>query len=592
MEGVSPVKKFNHLIYQDCVHFPSPSLNGNQYASIIIDAYSGTVSTMPIPTTSSEHTAQHLLAWVAAYGSPFSVQTDNGPEFSGAYRETLLRLSILDRDGIAYRPQQQGKVERFNREVKLHVDLHLRHFGLPPLAWEWGLKALEYVTNRLPRKNGLSPLEVAGKPPSAYKLWPGDRVAFKPRGPSVEKEDVIAVQKMLVGQFHGFFPGKKAVVSVLTPKDWMAVLVAKEELYPLPISVLDCIKLVVEGFAEPLNLDLATSAAMKEALDPSQAVELTTKPIRTVLAYVARCATPRPETAGKTHLEVTEQELRSGLFDDAIKKEFDSFVRWGVFGPEMTKEEAIQKGFEVVTFRGVASWKLKDGKRVPKWRGVCRGFEDKWQGDVDADTPSFATIRLVFLLCVCLGLLGGYTDGTTAFLQVRCPDGRLVAVVLSGYIPAGLPYRPGGVYPLCKMLYGLKDSPRMWVLFLREHIIALGYKHIGQCVYFRRSPLSIILCFYDDIFCWSKDPKGDLEALGKRVAVDEIAEFKQGSTVRYVGLVVSWQAAGLQFSIAEYCSGLTSAVKESPLSFNRSNVDKLVKTDGDVDKIMLQDLGK
>lgn len=105
----------------------------------------------------------------------------------------------------------------------------------------------------------------------------------------------------------------------------------------------------------------------------------------------------------------------------------------------------------MVTFKGLPSWKLKDGQRVPKWRGVCRGFEDRWQGEVDTDTPSFPTIRLVFLVCRSRGLRAAYTDGTTAFLQVTCPKGRKVAVILSGYIPSGLPFSPGGVYPLNRM---------------------------------------------------------------------------------------------------------------------------------------------
>lgn len=240
--GKETTRKFNDLIYQDCIHFPVQSMDGNQFASVIIDDHTSLVSLMPIAAINSELTTQHLLSWISQYGCPFSVQTDNGPEFASHYAKTLLNHSILDRDGIAHRPQQQGKVERFNREIRRQVDLHLRHFGLPPIAWEWGLKALEYVNNRMPRNNLLSPLEMAGFPVKSRKLWPGDRVAFKPRGPSIEQEDTVGLRKLLVGRFHGFYPGKKALVSVLTPEKWMAVLVAKEELHPLPITTVDCVK--------------------------------------------------------------------------------------------------------------------------------------------------------------------------------------------------------------------------------------------------------------------------------------------------------------------------------------------------------------
>lgn len=76
------------------------------------------------------------------------------------------------------------------------------------------------------------------------------------------------------------------------------------------------------------------------------------------------------------------------------------------------------------------------------------------------------------------------------------------------------------------------------------------------------------------------------------MAVDEISEFKRGSSVRYVGLFVEWNANGVLFSIAEYCQGLQSSIPDKPLTFNRANVEKLTKTEGDVDKVMLQDLGK
>lgn len=190
---------------------------------------------------------------------------------------------------------------------------------------------------------------------------------------------------------------------------------------------------------------------MRNAVEKHKAVTLGSKPITTVLAHFPTQTVLYPEAAGKTHLEVSQKDLQSGLFDDAIRKEFDAFVKWGVFGPQMSAEEAKAKGYQLVTFRGVASWKLKDGKRIPKWRGVCRGFEDHWQGDVDTDAPSFTTIKTLFLYCYSRGLTAAYTDGTTAFLQVPCPPDRKVAVVLSGYIPSGLPFKPRGVYPLRKM---------------------------------------------------------------------------------------------------------------------------------------------
>lgn len=127
------------------------------------------------------------------------------------------------------------------------------------------------------------------------------------------------------------------------------------------------------------------------------------------------------------------------------------------------------------------------------------------------------------------------------------------------------------------------------MLFLRRQLALLGYAHVGQCVYVRLKPFSVLVCFYDDIFCWSDTPEADLTELGKTVAVDEIVPFQEGSNIRYVGLALSWTAQGIQFSIQDYCKELKSDITEKPLAFNRFNVEALVKTEGDVDRAMMKD---
>lgn len=187
---------------------------------------------------------------------------------------------------------------------------------------------------------------MAGRGYTPPKVWPGDRVCFKPRGPSLEKMDVSSVTKLLVGTFHGVFPGKKSIVSVLTPAEWNGIMVANEEVHPLPISTVDAVKITLEAFSEPANVDLLTQAVMRGMVDPTKTVTLSDKPVRTVLMQSTSATpsvhppTPPLPAQGKTHLEASPTELRSGLFDAAIRKEFDSFVRWGVFGKQLSKQQA------------------------------------------------------------------------------------------------------------------------------------------------------------------------------------------------------------------------------------------------------------
>jgi hypothetical protein len=63
--------------------------------------------------------------------------------------------------------------------------------------------------------------------------------------------------------------------------------------------------------------------------------------------------------------------------------------------------------------------------------------------------------------------------------------------------------------------------------------------------------------------------------------------------MRYVGLQVRWDSNGsLTFDISDYCRGIKTNIKEKPLTFNRANADSLTKLQGDVDSVMLQDIGQ
>lgn len=492
-------KSFNHRIYQDCASFPPSIGSSNQACSVIVDHFTSVVSVRPIRSPNAEQTAQHLLTWIDAMGTPFSVQTDNGPEFSEEYSAACRVNHILHRSGIVARPQQQGKVERAIRELKKLLVFFLRQHHLPDEAWEWGAHAAAYALNRVPSvKNKVPPLSHIREASDVCKHWPGDRVAFKPRGTALLKEDPSNIKKVLVGYFCGLTSTGKRLVHFVTNDAYHGVLVDKTELHFLPYTVTDCVALVRKSFTEPWNVDLATRLAMKDpATTSSIPIEDLFKDFKE--EEVAHGFSAQIETSGKSHLEVSEEDLKNGSHDEAIVKEFESFIRNQVFGKEVTREDAKKNGYEIVTFRGVATWKLKDGVRQPKWRGVCRGFQDKWVGEVDTDAPTQAVIKLCFLVGISRGLFASLSDARTAFLQVPCPTDRKVAVQISlNRVPPNLPssIRPGGIYTLNRMLYGLKDSPRRWVIFLREKLESLGWKHVGSGVFIKDEAITV--AYYDD----------------------------------------------------------------------------------------------
>lgn len=89
---------------------------------------------------------------------------------------------------------------------------------------------MSFAHNRIPNKDLKTPYTVTCGRASSLKIWPGDRVAFKPRGVSLPIEHPSSISKLLVCKFQFYLPGKKALVVIATPKDWMGAYVAKEEL--------------------------------------------------------------------------------------------------------------------------------------------------------------------------------------------------------------------------------------------------------------------------------------------------------------------------------------------------------------------------
>lgn len=577
---------FNHILYHDCLTLPK-SLRNNTKASVIVDKYSGFCSIKPITTANSQETAQHLLQWISIHGSPFAIQTDNGSEFDSHYQQVLYTHNILERKGAVARPEHQGQVERLNREIRQHVDIFIQTKSLTDECWEWAAMAFEYNHNKSLVKNEKLAYEHAfGKMPTTH-LWPGDRVCFKPRIKDDTSSSHSEIVKKVAGTFVGKTFGGKSCVMVFLPDKWTAHFVDAKEVKPLPITLTDCIRIVIGGFAEPNSIDLAVREAMMDS--PDGITDIVLKKISPREIHYNLRNTP---TEGKTHLDVTKEELKNGSHDEAIIKELSAFVDNNVFAGTISREQALKENYEIISFKGIPTWKLKDGKRIAKWRGVCRGFEDRWNGDVDTDAPTPSMIRLCFLIGLSRGKQCAYADATTAFLQVDCPKDRKVAVVMGKYIPREMQqkFRPGEMYILNKMLYGLKDSPRKWVLFLKSKLELLQWKHCGWGIFKRKH--DICLVYYDDICIFSQDPIKDLNELKKHIKMDNPLKFEKGNQMRYIGCNITHHGDSLTFDISDYCKSIQSQLNVKALVPNRTSCEELEKTEGELNKPYLKDIGK
>ena len=99
---------------------PLPESEGLKYLFTIVDRFTRWIEAVPLTCMTAEACAAALLRhWIARFGVPSDVTTDQGRQFSGSLWSKLHRLlGIKSLRTTAYHPQANGMVERFHRVLK------------------------------------------------------------------------------------------------------------------------------------------------------------------------------------------------------------------------------------------------------------------------------------------------------------------------------------------------------------------------------------------------------------------------------------------------------------------------------------------
>jgi len=95
------------------------SRGGHKHVLVICDRSTKLTRAIPLrDATALTVSSAFIDTWVAAYGIPDSILTDNGPQFSSVYYQGILgELGIASNYTSPYRPQTNGQVERYNRTL-------------------------------------------------------------------------------------------------------------------------------------------------------------------------------------------------------------------------------------------------------------------------------------------------------------------------------------------------------------------------------------------------------------------------------------------------------------------------------------------
>lgn len=101
---------------------PVQSQNDTGYILVIIDCFSRFVELYYIKDTTAEEAAKALLAFVGRYGSPLEMMSDRGSQFVNEIIAEFCKITEINQTTtIAYSKEQNGIVERANKEVMRHL---------------------------------------------------------------------------------------------------------------------------------------------------------------------------------------------------------------------------------------------------------------------------------------------------------------------------------------------------------------------------------------------------------------------------------------------------------------------------------------
>ena len=150
-------------LYIDIVGGQGSLSLGNSPKSLLtmIDGLTGWAEAVPIADQSAATVARAVYSeWIARYGVPEQIHSDRGTQFESAVFAELCTIFGIDKTRTTpYRPQANGKCERFNRTL---VSMLRRAVQKRPYDWESMLPAvLQAYRSSISEATGFTPRRLA-----------------------------------------------------------------------------------------------------------------------------------------------------------------------------------------------------------------------------------------------------------------------------------------------------------------------------------------------------------------------------------------------------------------------------------------------
>ncbi|CAK9801715.1 Protein NYNRIN [Anthophora quadrimaculata] len=105
---------------------PLPMSRGYRYCVTCVDRYTRWLEVFPVEDITAETVAYALLSgWIARYGAPLRITTDQGRQFESAlFKQLSLMIGTKHLRTTTYHPAANGMVERFHRQLKSAIVCH------------------------------------------------------------------------------------------------------------------------------------------------------------------------------------------------------------------------------------------------------------------------------------------------------------------------------------------------------------------------------------------------------------------------------------------------------------------------------------
>ena len=236
------------------------------------------------------------------------------------------------------------------------------------------------------------------------------------------------------------------------------------------------------------------------------------------------------------------------LWKEAILKEVNALMESGTvkrLTPEQTRE-LKKAGLAVLPGKAVFTVKPPtDPAGAAKYRRKCRvvvcgNFLPSQGQNLCASGTSADTLRIAVALAVRMGWSIGSTDVANAFTLAPMPAELSYALTPPTIVTLAGAANPGETWQITRVLYGLREAPRLWGEFRNCRFVGAEVEYEDQII--------VLTATTTDENLWKITFKGEKTVLGLvLVYVDDILILSERQIVEtvYQWLVKEWKCSSL-----------------------------------------------